>query len=73
MSCTTPESSSTCKRLVPALLLALVSGQSLAAAAAETSDPIRLGVMQGFAPAMDKRATSASFNSMVSALLPAVL
>lgn len=55
MSCTPPEPSSTCKRLLPALLLALVSGQSLAAA--ETSDPIRLGVMQGFPPAMDKRVT----------------
>lgn len=56
MSCTTPEPSSTCKRLLPALLLALVSGQSLAAA--ETSDPVRLGVMQGFPPAMDKRVTT---------------
>ncbi|VVN65986.1 serine hydrolase domain-containing protein [Pseudomonas fluorescens] len=55
MSCTTPEPSSTCKRLLPALLLALVSGQCLAAA--ETSDPVRLGVMQGFPPAMDKRVT----------------
>ncbi|VVO47307.1 6-aminohexanoate-dimer hydrolase [Pseudomonas fluorescens] len=55
MSCTTPEPSSTCKRLLPALLLAVVSGQCLAAA--ETSDPVRLGVMQGFPPAMDKRVT----------------
>lgn len=55
MSCTTPEPSSTCKRLLPALLLALVSGQCLAAA--ETSDPVRLGVMQGFPPTMDKRVT----------------
>ena len=55
MSFTPPEVSPTCKRLLPALLLALVSAQSLAAA--ETSDPVRLGVMQGFPPAMDKRVT----------------
>ncbi|ROL64776.1 serine hydrolase [Pseudomonas vranovensis] len=53
MSCTPPEAF--CKRLLPALLLALVSGQTLAAS--DTSDPIRLGVMQGFPPAADKRVT----------------
>lgn len=37
-----------CKRLLPALLLTLVSGQALAAS--NTSDPIRLGIMQGFPP-----------------------
>lgn len=44
-----------CKRLLPALLLGLVSSQSLAAS--DTSDPVRLGVMQGFPPAADKRVT----------------
>jgi len=44
-----------CKRLLPALLLGLVSSQALAAS--DTSDPIRLGVMQGFPPAADKRVT----------------
>lgn len=55
MSCTTLELSPTCKHLLPMLLLAIVSSQSMAAT--ESSDPVHLGVMQGFPPAMDKRVT----------------
>ncbi|MBK5351550.1 beta-lactamase family protein [Pseudomonas sp. TH41] len=40
-------------RLLPVLLLAAISGQAVAAVT--TTDPIQLGVMQGFPPAMDKR------------------
>lgn len=42
-----------CKRLLPALLLSVLSSHSYANA--DSSDPIRLGVMQGFPPALDKR------------------
>lgn len=46
--------STPCKRLLPALLLAIVSSQGHAAT---DTDPVKLGVMQGFPPAMDKRVT----------------
>lgn len=50
-----PTSLTGCKRVLPALLLALISAHSQAAS--DSTDPIRLGVMQGFPPAMDKRVT----------------
>nr|BFD42632.1 serine hydrolase [Pseudomonas sp. FFPRI_1] len=62
MSCKRPEHThvapfgqqlSAGKRLLPALLLSVISGHVYAAT--DTSDPIRLGVMQGFPPALDKR------------------
>ncbi|CAI8790173.1 exported hypothetical protein [Pseudomonas jessenii] len=46
MSCTTPVAPTAftgCKRLLPALLLAIISGQSQAAS--DSTDPVRLGVM----------------------------
>ncbi|MHC6225181.1 serine hydrolase domain-containing protein [Pseudomonas sp. X10] len=58
MSGKNPEASpafTACTRLLPALLLAIASSQ--AHATTDTSDPVRLGVMQGFPPAMDKRVT----------------
>ncbi|MFC6299399.1 serine hydrolase [Pseudomonas sp. CCM 7893] len=42
-------------RVLPALLLTAIGGH--ACAATTSTDPIQLGVMQGFPPAMDKRVT----------------
>lgn len=50
MSCEASDVLATCKNLLSVLLLALASsGHSQAAA--DISDPVRLGIMQGFPPA----------------------
>ncbi|HGM6824667.1 serine hydrolase [Serratia marcescens] len=57
MSCEASDVLATCKNLLSVLLLALASsGHSQAAA--DISDPVRLGIMQGFPPAADKRVTT---------------
>ncbi|MGV8399290.1 serine hydrolase domain-containing protein [Pseudomonas aeruginosa] len=45
----------TFKRVLPVLLLSAVGGH--AHATSDTTDPVRLGVMQGFPPALEKRVT----------------